>query len=240
MKIGIVIPTYNERENIKKLIPKIFEIARKNKLNIEVLVVDDNSPDGTAEVVKKFQERFPITLIKRSTKLGLGSAYIAGFKKFLQNDVDVIFEMDADLSHDPKYIPNFLQKIHQNYDMVIGSRYIKNGAIQGWSIYRKILSRGGNFIGHFLAGFKINDVTSGFRAYKKGILEKVNLDLIKSSGYAFQLETLYRVLKYRGKVIEIPFVFTDRTRGKSKISKKDIVEFLNIALKIRLGLLNGR
>ena len=236
MKVSVVIPTYNERENIKLLIPKIFIALKRSKVNGNIIIVDDNSPDGTSEVVKKLQKRYrKIILIKRPKKLGIGSAYIEGFKVALNKNSEIIIEMDGDLSHNPIYIPKFIKSI-KDCDVVIGSRYKKGGKIVGWNWYRKLVSIGGNQIGRYIAKIDIEDITSGFRSYKKEVLKNV-INEIKSSGYAFQLEILARCIKKGFKVRTIPIIFYDRKKGKSKLSKKDILSFLLIALKIRLGMI---
>jgi dolichol-phosphate mannosyltransferase len=164
----------------------------------------------------------------------LGSAYIRGFKESLYDDKDIIFEMDADLSHNPEYIMQFIKKIEEGFDLVIGERE----KIVGWRFYRKMISMGGNFIGRNLAGIKIKDLTTGYRAYRRDVLSSMNLDKIESDGYAFQLETLFRSLSNGFKVGSVPIVFYDRESGKSKLSKWDIVKFFVLALKIRLGLID--
>lgn len=236
MKTTIVLPTYNERENIKQLIPKIFKIFKENKIQGKLIVVDDNSPDGTSEIVNDLKKRYPLTLIQRERKLGIGSAYITGFRKALEDETDLIFEMDADLSHDPIYIPRFIQKINQGFDVVIGSRRIKGGEVVGWNWYRKSISWGGNFSGRYIAGVAVDDLTSGYRVYKREVLTKIDLDKVESNGYGFQLEMLARSLKKGFKVDTIPIVFSDRYSGKSKLSRKDVINFFIIALKIRMGL----
>lgn len=222
------------RENVKKLIPQIFRVFRKNEISGEVIVVDDSSPDGTSEVVKELAERYPLTLLQREKKLGIGSAYVIGFKKALENKADSIFEMDADLSHNPQEIPKFLAKLNRA-DLVIGSRKIEGGGVKGWNLYRKLISWRGNFIGRYLAGIKINDLTSGYRAYKSNVLRKISLDKIGAEGYGFQLEILARVIKKGFEVVAIPIIFHDRYAGKSKLSRKDMLDFFWIAWKIRLG-----
>jgi len=238
MKISIVLPTYNERKNVKQLIPQIFQVFKENKVDGNIIVVDDNSPDGTADVVKKLQKRYHIILIERLKKMGLGTAYIAGFKKALENGSDVIFEMDADLSHNPREIPNFIKKINDGFDVVIGSRRIEGGKVIGWGWYRKLISWGGNFIGKHIAGINdVDDITSGYRAYKKDILKRIDLEEIESNGYAFQLEMLGKSFKIGSKINLTPIIFHDRYSGKSKLSKKDVINFFLIALKLRCGLI---
>lgn len=237
MKVGFVIPTYNERENIQVLIPKIFAISKKHDFATEILVVDDNSPDGTSEVVEVLAKKYNVNLVKRGRKLGLGSAYIEGFNQMLQSDADVIFQCDADLSHDPENFPKFLEKIKEGYDVVIGSRYAQGGKISGWNFWRRLISYGGNFVGRKIGGLPVNDLTSGYRAYKRDVLKNIKLEKIQSSGYAFQLEILAKVLLNGAKFVEVPIIFIDRKFGKSKLSKKDIFDFFNIALKLRFQLL---
>jgi len=235
-KVSIVLPTYNEKENIKLLIPRIFQLFEKNNINGNVIVVDDNSPDGTADTVIKLQKSYPVMLINRPKKMGIGSAYITGFEKALENGSDIIFEMDADLSHNPETILDFLKKIDEGFDVVIGSRRMEGGEIIGWGVYRKTVSKSANFVGKYLAGINgINDLTSGYRAYTKDALKKIDLKKIKSSGYAFQLEILTRLLKKGLKVGLVPIIFCDRYSGKSKLSRMDIINFFLITLKIRCG-----
>jgi len=233
-KIRIILPTYNERENLKSLVPKIFEVFERNKLDGDVLVVDDSSPDGTVPLIKEFSKKYPIKIIEREKKSGLGSAYILGFKKSLEDKKDIIFEMDSDLSHDPEYIPDFIKKINSGFDVVIGER----GQVEGWGWYRKLVSWGGNFIGRNIAGVKIKDLTTGYRAYKRNLLESILLNKINSNGYAFQLEMLGRASEKDFKIGSVPIIFHDRLRGQSKLSKWDMLEFFILAIKIRLGLLN--
>lgn len=234
LKIRIILPTYNEKKNLKILLPKIFEVFKKNKLDADILIIDDNSPDKTSDFVEEMSKKFPIKLIKREGKRGLGSAYIKGFKESLKDNKDIIFEMDADLSHKPKYIIDFINKINEGYDFVLGERK----KIIGWSFYRKLLSRGGNLIGKYLAGIDVKDLTTGYRAYKKEVLNKIDFNKIESNGYAFQLETVYRSLSNGFKVGSVPIIFSDRESGSSKLSNWDIIEFFILALKIRLGLIN--
>ena len=229
MKTIIVIPTYNEKENIEKLINKIFAL---NIIGLEILVVDDNSPDGTAQVVKNLQSKYPLHILERASKLGLGSAYIAGFKKALELQADRIFEMDADFSHDPDDLPAILESA-KNYDLVIGSRKIAGGKIIGWGFTRKFMSNGAMWLSRILLGLKAKDVTAGFRCFNSQVLKTLNLDKIKSNGYAFQEELLYKTQKADFTITEIPVTFIDRREGKSKLSKKDIIEFFLIILKLR-------
>ncbi len=232
MKTIIVIPTYNESENIEKLIKKIFALQIAG---LEILVVDDNSPDGTANIVSHQQSALgnqKIHLIQREGKLGLGSAYIAGFKKALELGADFIFEMDADFSHDPEDIPRLLESC-ENADLTIGSRKIKGGKVIGWGWTRKFMSNGAMWFSRLTLGLKPRDVTAGFRCFRRPVLESINIDTIKSNGYAFQEELLYRTQKAGYIITEVPVIFIDRQEGKSKLSNKDIIEFFLIILKLK-------
>jgi len=232
MKPVIVIPTYNESHNIEKLIKKIFSL---NVPELNIIIVDDNSPDGTSQCVAILQSEFcNLHLITRHSKLGLGSAYVAGFKKALDKGADYIFEMDADFSHDPDDIPRVLTAA-QNADLVIGSRKIKDGKIIGWGFLRKFMSNGAMWLSRTLLGLKTHDVTSGFRCFKRKVLEAIGLDKIKSNGYAFQEELLFRTQKLGFTITEIPVTFIDRQEGKSKLSKKDIWEFFKIIFQLKYG-----
>lgn len=229
MEIAIIIPTYNEKENIAKLAKAVFDLKISE---LEIIVVDDNSPDKTADVVEKLSVTHPIHLIKRPAKLGLGSAYLTGFKKALSLDAEFIFEMDADLSHDPADIPRMLDTI-KNADMVIGSRKIADGKIIGWGWTRKLMSDGAMWFSRIMLGLKTRDVTAGYRLFRREVLENINLENIKSNGYAFQEEMLYRVEKAGFRVCEVPVIFIDRQEGRSKLSKKDIFEFFLIILRLK-------
>ena len=222
MKTLAILPTYNEKENIEKIIEKLLKYTFLN-----ILVIDDNSSDGTADIVNNIKEyKKRVYLIERSGKLGLGTAYITGFKWGLQKEYDLFFEMDADLSHDPEEVPNFIKKIEEGYDIVIGSRYL-NGTISvvGWDFKRLLLSKFGNFYASTLLGLReFTDLTSGYRCYTRRALQKINLDIIKSNGYAFQIEMVYYAWKSGLKITEIPIIFYERESGGSKMSKKIIKE----------------
>lgn len=230
MKTILVIPTYNEAENIAKLISKIFALQIPD---LEILIVDDNSPDGTANIVRDIQIQNPhLHLLQRAGKLGLGSAYIAGFKKALELEANHIFEMNADFSHDPEDIPRMLEAT-KNSDLVIGSRKIPGDKVIGWGFIRKLMSNGAMWFSHLLLGLKPMDVTAGFRCFKSKVLKSIDIDTIKSNGYAFQEELLYRTQKAGFKITEVPVIFIDRQEGKSKLSKKDILEFFWIMIKLK-------
>lgn len=225
MKTLIIIPTYNELENISPLLKEIFSYAPET----DVLIVDDNSPDGTGDLADTLSKENPrVHTLHRTGKLGLGTAYIAGFKYALEQGYDAIFEMDADFSHDPRYLPEFLAKIEQA-DLVIGSRYIPGGSTPNWSLLRRFISGGGNIFARIVLGISIHDYTTGFRCYRRAVLENIDTDSIQSQGYGFQIEMAYRVQKQGFKIVEIPIVFMDRRVGKSKMSRAIFVEgFINV------------
>lgn len=227
-----IIPTYNERKNIEKLLDQIFNL----NLNISILVIDDNSPDGTGEILDKFQiTNSKLQIIHREKKLGLGTAYIQGFKWALQRDFDYIFTMDADFSHNPEYIPEFVKKLSE-FDLVIGSRYIEGGGVKNWSVRRKLISRCGNFYAKTILDYPVNDCTSGFMGFRRQVLENIKLDEIKSEGYGFLIEIKYRTYKLGYKIFEYPIIFVDRTEGESKISKKIIWEAIFLVWRLKLKL----
>lgn len=233
MKVSIVIPTYNERKNIERLIAEIFRIFDKGGIDGSVIVVDDNSPDGTADSVEGLRGEFPVTLIRRREKKGIGSAYITGFRKALGQGADIIMEMDADFSHDPEEIPNFVKEI-ENSDVVIGSRYIGGGRIENWSFVRRIISKGANLVARILLGLDVEDVTAGYRAYRRETLEGIDLNSIKSNGYAFQAEMLFRAREGGFRIKETPITFRDRAHGKSKLSRTEIIKFIVLCINLRL------
>ncbi|MFH1286634.1 MAG: polyprenol monophosphomannose synthase [Candidatus Magasanikbacteria bacterium] len=226
----IVIPTYNEKENIEDLIKQIFDQGIQN---LEIIVVDDNSPDGTANVVNRLSDVFPLTLLKRKEKLGIGSAYIVGFKKAFEMGASHIFQMDADFSHDPKDLSKLLDTCCDS-DVSIGSRKISGGKIIGWGPVREMMSGGAMLLSRTLLGLKTRDVTAGFRCLKKEVFEKIDLGTIKSSGYAFQEELLYRIQKAGCKIKEVPVTFIDRKKGKTKLSKKDIIGFFLTMIRLKM------
>jgi dolichol-phosphate mannosyltransferase len=242
MKKGVVIvPTYNERENIQKVVPILMDVFKKVKhWQMNILVVDDNSPDKTADVVKELQKKNPhLFLLSNPKKSGLGGAYLKGMAKaFGELRADVVFEFDADLSHDPTKIPDFLAKIDDGYDMVLGSRYIPGGAIpQDWGWYRKFLSVFGNMIVMLvLTNFRIRDWTGGYRAITKKVYEDVHSELNSSrfSGYTFQVGFLYKTVKKGFKVTEVPFHFIDRTLGQSKLGNDYIKNILLYIFEVRI------
>jgi len=226
----VIIPTYNELENIKKLVPDLLSRYE----NIDVLIVDDNSPDGTGEYIEDLSvSNNRIKYLGRERKLGLGTAYIAGFKYALQNNYDYIFEMDADYSHDPAEIKNFLIAI-ENSDLVLGSRYLTGVNVINWPMQRLLLSYFANFYTRFVTGLPVHDATGGFKCFRKEVLQAINLDKIRSNGYAFQIEMTFKAWKKGFRVNEISIIFVDRMKGKSKMSRKIVREAILMVWKLRV------
>lgn len=237
-KILVIIPTYNESENIPKIIPEVLAHSNdKNEFN--VLVVDDNSPDGTASIVKSLNNP-NVNLIEREGKLGLGTAYVRGFKYAIENKYDLVFEMDADFSHDPKYLPEFLEKIDAGADMVVGSRYINGVSVLNWPMSRLILSYFANMYTRFVTGLKVRDTTAGFACYKVPSLAQIELDKVRSNGYSFQIEMKFKMYKKGFKIVEIPILFIDRRAGESKMSKKVVYEAYFMVWKLKLKSIFGK
>jgi dolichol-phosphate mannosyltransferase len=229
-KLGVVIPCYNEVENIISLLEILKKEMQKNSINTKVLVVDDSSPDGTANLVENFIEKenqkdiFEVELLKRPKKSGLASAYIQGLS-YLKVNCEYLLEMDADHSHRPIYIPEMLAKLeNENYDYAIGSRNIKGGGVENWGWHRKIISKYASLYSRIVLGVPIYDFTGGFNMYKSKVFDKVQLKDIKAEGYLFQIELKYKAYKNDFKFVEIPIIFPDRREGKSKFSKKIIYE----------------
>ncbi len=231
----VIIPTYNEIENIETIIEKIFAL----ELPLEILVVDDNSPDKTYEKVQElidstYDDR--LHLIVREKKEGLGKAYIAGFKWALANEkkYDFIIEMDADLSHNPKYLPLFVEEI-ENYDLIIGSRYVDGGGATNWPLFRKAISYGGSLYSRLILGVAIMDITGGFKCFRREVLEAINLDNIITTGYSFQIEMNYKATLKNFRIKEVPIIFEERVAGKSKMTKKVFIEALGKVITLRLN-----
>lgn len=236
MKTVIVLPTYNEKDNISIIIGRLLEVFRKIKHDMHILVVDDRSPDGTADIVRKLQKKSKNIHLLLGDKRGLGIAYQRGFKHAMEKlDAEVVFEMDADLSHPPKLVPKFMKHIEKGYDFVIGSRYIPGGATPDWKLHRKLISWGGNFFARIIAGlFIVHDCTSGFRAIRTELLKKIDFRELRSAGYSFQMSLLYEAIIHNAKFKEVPLVFYDRKYGETKISGTDIIEFFINSFRLRL------
>lgn len=230
MKSVVIIPTYNERENIEKLINEILNLG----VETEILIIDDSSPDGTGKMVDRVSQQCPrVSIIHRKRKLGIGSAYLCGFKYALSKNFDYIFTMDADFSHSPKYLPEFINKI-QDFDVVIGSRYVRGGSIVNWGILRRILSRSANVITKNLLNLKFSDYTSGFRCYRARVLKNIDFNNIYSDGYSFLIEILYRCEKSNYRIKESPISFTQRLNGTSKISRGEIAKAVITLLRLKM------
>lgn len=235
MKAIVVIPTYNERDNIERL---LAEILAQHE-GIEVLVVDDNSPDGTGEAVERLaggNQR--VHILHRAGKLGLGSAYREGFRSALDKGADYIVEMDADFSHDPAMLPIFFEKM-KDYDLVIGSRYLNGVSVVNWPLRRLILSYFASVYTRLITGLTISDCTGGFKCFRREVLESMDLNGIKSDGYSFQIEMNYRCVEKGFRVGEIPIIFIDRHAGSSKMSKKIVREAVFIVWKLKIGSVCG-
>ena len=227
----IIIPTYNEVDNIYSIVSQINDVL--DGVEYSLLIVDDNSNDGTKDEIAKLQEKYSnIMILNRVGKLGLASAYIQGFKLGIEKGFDAFIQMDADFSHNPKYLIDMLKEL-ENHDVVIGSRNIKGGSVLGWSFLRNFISKGGSLYSKLILGCPINDLTGGFNAWKKEILEKINLDMIISKGYSFQIEMKYKAYKKEAKIKEFPIIFEDRKMGNSKMSKSIFFEALLNIIKIR-------
>jgi dolichol-phosphate mannosyltransferase len=236
-KALVITPTYNERENIGRIIPMILEKDPR----LEVLVVDDGSPDGTGEVVSALARENPrVHLLERGKKLGLGTAYLAGFEWALARDYDVAFEMDADFSHDPRHLPEFLEAIEDS-DLVLGSRY-QNGRVTvvNWPIGRLVLSYLANIYARAITRLPVFDATGGFKAFRRRVLEAIDLNAVHSNGYAFQIEMTYRAWHRGFRIREIPIVFLDRTLGESKMSKQIVREAIWMVWRLRWQAIRGR
>ena len=236
MKAIVIIPTYNEKENISQIISAINEVDSK----VHILVVDDNSPDGTADIVKNIMKSDDrVHILERPGKMGLGTAYCDGFAYALENGFEAVFEMDADFSHDPKEIPNFLKEIEKN-DLVIGSRYKTGVNVVNWPLRRLILSYGANVYTRIITGMPIKDATGGFKCFRASALKDIDLKAIHSNGYGFQIEMNYRMWKNGARISEIPIIFIDRRSGVSKMNKNIIIEAIFLVWKLKLGLWKGK
>ncbi len=236
MKTLIIIPTYNEKDNIAAIIPEIFKQGLMfDNVSVNVLVVDDNSPDGTADVVRGLQKTNPsVHLLVREKKNGLGRAYISGFEWGLKAGYDILVEMDADFSHRPKDLKALIEGCIKN-DFAVGSRYIKGGSVVNWGLSRRLISRGGGIYSRIILGHPLNDWTGGFNAWKKKTLEGIDLSTVESNGYSFQIELKYRALSRKFKGVEVPIVFEERREGQSKMSGSIVWEALFRVWKMRFS-----
>lgn len=230
-KYSVILPTYNERENLPIIVYLILEMGKANKLQIEIVIVEDNSPDGTYEVAVALQKVFPgqIHILKRAGKLGLGSAYVDGLKLCTGNFVII---MDADFSHHPKFIPEFINRqLATDCDIVTGTRYVKGAGVHGWDLRRKLTSRVANYLASTMLGSSTSDLTGSFRLYKKQVIQKI-MPEIQAKGYAFQMEIIMRANQYKFTIQEVPIIFVDRIFGESKLGTNEIVIYLKGVWKL--------
>jgi dolichol-phosphate mannosyltransferase len=227
----IVIPTYNEAENIAGLIQQIISEPR-----FSVLVVDDNSPDRTARIVQEIASQYEqVKLLSRPKKEGYGVACIAGFERALSEGADFVFQMDADFSHNPVYLPGLLAAVETDCDLAIGSRYVEGGSTTDWGLMRRALSKFANFYSRNILRMPVNDCTSGFRCYRRAVLEKIGLNSIFSNGYSFLVELTFRTLLNKYRIVEIPIIFPDRNVGRSKMRKRDVLEAIIAVWRLRFS-----
>jgi len=233
----VIVPTYNERDNVTTLTARILEQDSR----LDVLVVDDGSPDGTGDLAEEIAAREPrVHVIHRPRKMGLGTAYIAGFKWALERDYAFMFEMDADFSHDPGHLTQFLDAI-QDADLVLGSRYNRGKVtVVNWPIRRLMLSYAANLYARWVTGLPLDDSTGGFKCFRRSVLQAINLDAVKSNGYGFQIEVSYLAWRKHFRIVEIPIVFHDRTEGQSKMSRKIVWEAIWMVWRLRWRTLTGR
>jgi dolichol-phosphate mannosyltransferase len=230
LQTTVIVPTYNEKENIEALATQLLALPTA----VRIIVVDDNSPDGTGTIADRLavESDGRVGVIHRARKLGLGTAYIAGFKRALAEGADLICTMDADFSHNPRYIPAMVDKVGQGYELVIGSRYVRGGGTSGWTFDRKLLSWGANAFARTMLGLRAHDTTAGFRCYQRQVLAGMDLDEIKASGYSFLIEMLYRVERRGWRAGEVPIIFENRRLGSSKISQDEVFKALGTVLRL--------
>jgi dolichol-phosphate mannosyltransferase len=228
------LPTYNERENLEPMVRALGEQG------VAVLVIDDNSPDGTGELADRLaQELDHVEVLHRARKEGLGPAYLAGFRRALADGAELIFEVDCDFSHDPADVPRLIEAA-STADLVLGSRYVPGGSIRNWGLLRRAVSAGGSLYARLLLSVGVRDLTGGFKCYRRAVLETIDLDAISSRGYAFQIETTYRTLRAGFRVVEVPIAFVDREHGGSKMSRRIVLEAIWKVPALRLEALRGR
>jgi dolichol-phosphate mannosyltransferase len=231
----VCLPTYNERENLESMLRALAP------LGVDVLVVDDNSPDGTGEIADRLAEELDfVSVLHRQQKEGLGPAYLAGFRNALERGADYILEMDCDFSHDPADVPRLIAACEAGADLALGSRYVPGGGTANWGLVRRIISAGGSLYARVLLGVRIRDLTGGFKCYRRQVLERIDLDAIEAKGYAFQIEGTYRTLRAGFTVVEVPIRFVDRTEGTSKMSRAIVLEAVTRVPALRLAALRGR
>jgi dolichol-phosphate mannosyltransferase len=233
----IVTPTYNEKDNL----PRFVDAVRSAYPEAHLTIVDDNSPDGTGDIADALAAKDDhVNVMHRAGKLGLGTAYIQAFQKGLAEGYDRFFEMDADLSHDVRYLPSFVKALDDGADVVIGSRNIPGGGVEGWGLGRHVISKGGSLYSRTILGLAVKDLTSGYKAFTRRALEAIDIDTIHSNGYSFQIEMTYRAIRKGMRVKEVPIVFVDRTAGASKMSRRIFVEAIGVVWKLRAESVIGK
>lgn len=231
----IILPTYNESENIERFVDALQDVFASGNLSGSIIIVDDDSPDGTGRIADSLAARYSnLSVIHRPVKEGIGPAYVAGFRQALATGSRYIFEMDSDFSHDPAYIPLFLDAIKEA-DLVLGSRYVPGGGVRNWGAGRQLISRWGGIYARVVLGIPVNDLTGGFKCFRREVLEAIDLASVDSQGYGFQIEMTYRAAKKGFRVREIPIIFTDRQLGKSKMSKRIVLEAATLVWKLRFS-----
>jgi dolichol-phosphate mannosyltransferase len=237
MRAVVCLPTYNERENLEPILRALGILLQEDD---RVLVIDDDSPDGTGELADRLAAEHPwVDVLHRPEKQGLGPAYLAGFRHALDRGAELVFEMDCDRSHDPADVPR-LRAAAEDADLVLGSRYVRGGAIRNWGLMRRLVSAGGSLYARLVLGVPVRDLTGGFKCYRRQVLEGIDLDAVRSRGYAFQIETTYRALRAGFRVVEVPVTFVDREVGGSKMSRSIVLEAIWKVPALRLAALRGR
>ena len=230
MKALVIIPTYNERENVVPLLERVFA----QNLDVHVLIVDDNSPDGTGAIADQAAAQDPrVNVMHRPGKMGLGSAYVAGFRYALERDYEAVFEMDADFSHNPDSLPEFLRELEQA-DLVLGSRYLKGVTVVNWPLSRLILSYAANVYSRVITGMRYKDLTGGFKCFRRRVLESIDWERVRSDGYAFQIEITFKAYRKGFRIREIPILFVDRMAGESKMSRRIVWEAAGMVWRLRV------
>jgi len=236
-RVLIIVPTYNESMNVRELVPLVLAADKR----IDILFIDDNSPDKTAAIVRKMMKTDKrLHLLERPGKMGLGTAYIAGFGWALDNGYGYVFEMDADLSHNPKYLPAMIAQLTGDADVVVGSRYVKGGGVVNWPAKRKWLSRLANIYASIFTWVRVRDLTAGFVGYRAEVLAAINFPTVRSNGYSFQIEMKFRCHRNGFRIREVPIIFADRERGESKISRNIIIEALHRCITLRFRYRPGK
>jgi dolichol-phosphate mannosyltransferase len=234
-KAVVCLPTYNERENLERMIEALAP------LGVRVLVIDDNSPDGTGELADRLAaEREWLSVLHRERKEGLGPAYLAGFREALASDAEYVLEMDCDFSHDPADVPRLIAACDAGADLALGSRYVAGGGTENWGLARRVVSAGGSLYARTLLGLPVRDLTGGFKCFRRDVLEAIDLTAVEAKGYAFQIELTYRAIRAGFRVVEVPILFRDRTEGQSKMSRRIFLEAVKRVPALRFAALTGR